>query len=59
MMNFIRRDWKNAIYHENRWELKDETEKYNVDNIKEGMELAGLTYETMIPWFYDNYGLDY
>lgn len=58
MMNFIKQDWKNAIYHENRWELNDETTKYNVDNVREGMELAGLQFDTLIPWFNENYGLD-
>ena len=58
MMKFIKRDWKEAIYHENRWEIKDETEKYNVDNMQEGMHLAGLRYSTLIPWFYNNYGID-
>lgn len=59
VQSFITKTWKEAIYHQNRWDLDDETKGYNTDSVKEGMELVGLSYNTLMPWFHHNYGLDF
>ena len=58
MHEFMTTNWKEAIYHYNRWYLSDETKGYSAKTVEEGMELSALTYNTLIPWFHNNYGLE-
>ena len=58
VQDFMTTNWKEAIYHINRWKLDDETKGYNTKTVEEGLEISGLTYHTLIPWFYHNYGIE-
>ena len=58
MMKFMNEEWREQIYAENEWVVKDETEKYTESNMLAALTACEIDYRAMIPWFVDCYGLD-
>ena len=57
MMKLMNKIWRQEIYKEANWKVKDETEKYSWENLNAAMDECELDYHKLVPWFVDTYNM--